>query len=114
MSTGNDVQSAGASFSPSQWGANYNAVGVGGFTTIVQGQFSWDGSATGLQLGGPINFSAILGLTGPGGSLRSRAPDAVIFDSVTFEPVPEPASIALAGMAVIGLGFYVRRSRRTA
>jgi len=103
-SNGYDVFGATATVPSSTYNANYATFGAGPgvWSTVVTGTFTWDGTATTLNLvPSDLTYQLLYGMTG------AAYPTAAIGDSVAF--VPEPATMGL--LLVGGVAALIRRRK---
>jgi hypothetical protein len=92
---------------PSAWDSQFGAVGAGAWGAIASGNFTWNGTATTLNLttGNDVNLVSYLN----GAAVGGRAPDTSAGASATIG-IPEPATLAMAGLGMIGMLAIRRRS----
>lgn len=109
LAGGNVVLAETGAIAPGDFTAQFADIGANTFSFIASGPFTYDGSFTTLELsiadpfGGDILVSEL-----DGSSIVGGIPTAVNGDSIVLG-VPEPGTIALAGLAGIGLLFSRRR-----
>jgi len=107
---GTDAIAETGAIAPGDFTGQFNDIGANVWSLITQGTFNYDGSETVLDLvvanpgGGDIVVAALSGSVVVG-----SIPDEVNFDSIQLTLIPEPASLALFGVAMIGIVASRRR-----
>jgi hypothetical protein len=88
-----------------KWNADFAAVGANAWSTIATGQFTWSGVPTTLNLTSTVAVNSIATLKE--GAIGGKAPDGVTGFAIL--PFPEPATFAMAGMALVCMVAASRR-----
>lgn len=105
---GYDVFAQTGAVGASDYGTQYGAVGANVWTKVFWGNFDYDGGDTVLTLSGAVNEHLVAGVQGA--AVGAALPTEVAGTSITFGGViPEPSTFAILGIALIGLGAFLRK-----